>query len=153
MARLNFLASHQLSPFFYHRSIINPGHSDPTLIGNFYFCFLAFHCLRLILNSWMLSVVTLYKKISFSVSRISATVVVTVLNLFFMKVPLIYFINLTALSQSENLDTPSMRLNFFLTVVVRMIALIWGFHIWLSKISPPKNRNFSFVGMQALWDN
>ena len=72
----------------------------------------------------MLSVVTLYKKISFSVSRISATVVVTVLNLFFMKVPLIYFINLTALSQSENLDTPSMRLNFFLTVVVRMIALI-----------------------------
>ena len=40
--------------------------------------FLAFHSLRLILNSWMLSVVTLYKKISFSVSRISATVVVNI---------------------------------------------------------------------------
>ena len=37
-----------------------------------------------------------------------------------------------------------MRLNFFLIVVVRTIAVVWGSHIWLSKMSPPKNRNSVF---------
>ena len=39
MIRRNFQASHQLSPFFDHRSIIDPWSSNPTLLGTFTFDF------------------------------------------------------------------------------------------------------------------
>ena len=39
MVRRNFQASHQLSPFLDHRSIIDPWSSNPTLLGTFTFDF------------------------------------------------------------------------------------------------------------------
>ena len=39
MVRRNFQASHQLSPCFDHRSIIDPWSSNPTLLGTFTFDF------------------------------------------------------------------------------------------------------------------
>ena len=39
MVRRNFQASHQLSPFFDHRLIIDPWSSNPTLLGTFTFDF------------------------------------------------------------------------------------------------------------------
>ena len=84
--------------------------------------------------SWRLSLVISSSKavrytslrISISASRRSATVVVTVLGLFFLKGLFRYDLTPTALFQLENLDTQSIRLKDSLTLVVRTVALTSG---------------------------